>query len=202
MLCSWTGKSHLCRLTDCPHPQYFGLSERPLLPEGQRDLLVWDGFGPGLFGLIVASHIVLSKTHHSSPPFRAEQMLGSKAACRGQVCPLLHLLDKEPRLISIAKCLAEHLFSQGPWELRATVRLLASVPPAEACWVELLEKQLFPGVEVLLLLSFTRIPPPDLDGDAISSLLVAQGALVLEVTEDRPGRSSCQIQVLVPCHLA
>lgn len=69
---------------------------------------------------------------------------------RQKLCPLLHLLVKEPRLISIAKYLAEHLISQGPWELRVTVRLLASVPPAEARWVGLLEKQLFPGVEVLL----------------------------------------------------
>lgn len=197
MLCSWTGRSHLCRLTDCPYPQHFGLSERPLLPEGQRDLLVWDGLGPGLFGLIVASHVVLSKTHHSSPPSRAERMLGSKAACGRQLCPLL-----QPRLISIAKCLAEHLISQGPWELRATVRLLASVPPAEARWVRLLENQLFPGVEVLLLLSFACIPPPDLDWDAISSLLAAEGAWVLAVTEDRPGRSSCQSRVLVPHNLA
>lgn len=83
-----------------------------------------------------------------------------------------------------------------------TVRLLASVPPAETRWVGLLEKQLFPGVEVLLLLSFTCIPSPDLDWDAISSLLVAEGALVLEITKDRPGRSSCQSRVLVPGHLA
>lgn len=49
--------------------------------KGQRDLQVWDGFGLGLFGLIVASHVVLSKTHHSSPWTWAERTLGTKAAC-------------------------------------------------------------------------------------------------------------------------
>lgn len=59
--------------------------------KGQRDLQVWDGFGLGLFGLIVASHVLLSKTHHSSPRSRAEQTLDSKATCVRQHCPLLHL---------------------------------------------------------------------------------------------------------------
>lgn len=52
--------------------------------KGQSDLQVWDGFGLGLFGLIVASHVLLSKTHHSSPRSQAERMLGSKAACSRQ----------------------------------------------------------------------------------------------------------------------
>lgn len=81
-------------------PTVFGLSERPLLPEGQHDLLVWDGFGPGLFGLIVASHALLSKTHHSSPPSQAERMLGSKAACGRNSARSSISLSKSPDLLA------------------------------------------------------------------------------------------------------
>lgn len=118
--------------------------------KGQCDLLVWDQFGLGLFGLIVAPHVVLSKIHHSS-------LLSHRL--EGCWAPRLPVSESSAHsAISSSGCL------QIASALGAEVtELLASALSAEAHGVGLLEKRLFSDVEAALLLSFASVPPSGME---------------------------------------